>query len=147
MKEGGDKITWNVHPAKERPFACIIVTVSLILFCIIIYYYSESKFLTVISAIILVVSLQTFFLPTEYVLDNEGVEIRRLFNRQKRPWSVFRSFYGSNKGFQLSTFVEPTWLDSYRGIFLILRGNLAEVKEFLEKKELIETHGPKRAKK
>ena len=147
MTEGGDKITWRAHPAKERPLASVLVTSFLILFCIVIYYYSDSTFLTIVSVIILFASLQSFFLPTEYVLDNDGVEIKRLFSKQKRAWSLFRSFYGNNRGIQVSTFAQASWLDSYRGVFLILRGNAKEVKEFLEKRTLAETYGPKRATK
>ncbi|OGL48133.1 MAG: hypothetical protein A2161_02735, partial [Candidatus Schekmanbacteria bacterium RBG_13_48_7] len=103
MNDGGERIEWRVHPAMERPLAFILVLIFLLFFCIFVYFYTNSNFLTVVSIVILFVSLQTFFFPTDYILDEEGLEIRKLIGSQKRSWTNFRSFYGTNRGIQIST--------------------------------------------
>jgi hypothetical protein len=146
MVEGGDSLSWRVHPAGERPVAAVLVTIFLLLCCLVVQIYGGSGFLTGVSVLILFGSLYSFYFPTDYVLDDDGVEIRKVLGRYKREWSSFRSFYCSNRGIQISTFPKPSWLDTYRGIFLIVRANREDITSFLRTK-LEETEIESKTKK
>lgn len=146
IAEGDEKIEWQVHPARERPLAFILVIIFLAVCGVAIHGYSGSRILPVVSIGILLISLQSFFFPTDFVLDNTGIEIRKLFGKRKRPWREFRIYYRTNKGIQVSTFPRPSWLDSYRGVFLILSGNREEVEKILQHNLDYVTHGRKKSK-
>ena len=46
----------------------------------------DSGFLAALAAVILLVSVAPFLLPTHDRLDDDGVEERRLWTRKRRAW-------------------------------------------------------------
>lgn len=63
-------------------------------------------------------SLSPYFFPTHYLLDEQGVQIRRLGRRQQRPWSQFRRADLHPDGIFLSPLPRASRLDGFRGCFL-----------------------------
>lgn len=124
---------WVSFPARERIKTTIILLVFLILFFIGVYYSFRSLVILIMSVVILGVSLWSYFTPKWYKMNNEGVEIRTLITKRRKPWKYFKSYYYDKKGIQLSTFSYPSRLDTFRGFSLLFgKNNKAEVIEFID---------------
>jgi hypothetical protein len=76
-------------------------------------------FLAVLSIAILVGSLHSYFFETSYSLSPEGIEVKGVFGRQKKPWTGFKSFSVDKAGLSLSPFARRSWLEHYRGVRLL----------------------------
>jgi len=131
---GKEKLTWTIHPVVERPAVSVAVVLFLIAILVLIKISFQAWWWVILSALLIMVSLARFFLPTRYELTNEGVTSRMLFVVHQRPWSYFRSFYRSKRGVVLSPFDHPSKLDTYRGMHLFCLKNRNEVIDFVSKK-------------
>lgn len=113
-------LVWKVHPFKEH----WIKSVALILFLIFVIGIVQSSFhqpfLTGVSLLVLIGSLLRYFFPTEYRVNDEGIQITFLGRIKFRKWTEFKSFYLCKTGLQLSPFPRPHWLDTFRGHFVML---------------------------
>jgi len=69
------------------------------------------------------IMLARYFVPTRYVLDDEGVRARFLGREVARPWSEVRSIYAHRDGVHLSPFERPSTLDPFRGLYVRFAGN------------------------
>ncbi|MCX7702811.1 MAG: hypothetical protein N2234_01735 [Planctomycetota bacterium] len=77
-----------------------------------------APFILLFFALLLFLSLRRFFLPTIYILDDEGVSVITAGWVKKRKWNEFRNAYFHKVGIHLSPFEKPHFLDSFRGVFL-----------------------------
>jgi len=77
---------------------------------------------TLLSAILLLVGVHDFLLPTTYRLSTEGVSSRTLWIRRHKPWSFCRSYWVDAHGVLLSPFPGRSRLESHRGLYLRFAG-------------------------
>jgi hypothetical protein len=63
--------------------------------------------------------MRQFFIRTHYIVDAEGVRIHSLGGQTKRSWNYFKSFYEDKNGVLLSPFKDKSYLESFRGVYLI----------------------------
>lgn len=125
------RLAWTVAPYRERPARTAVVAAVVAGVVIGAYAAFRDPFLSVLAGFLLVASLRPFFARTEFVLDAEGVEMRRGWTRLRRKWEDFRSHYADRHGVTLSPFAEASWLESYRGMRLLFGGNRDEVMRFV----------------
>lgn len=71
-----------------------------------------------IGMLVIIFSLITYFIPTNYALHDDYIEVYYWFVRVTRPYSDFGCYYEDKKGVMLSTFKRPSRLDPFRGLSL-----------------------------
>ena len=127
-------MTWKVHPMKDNPLKGVIfwVTVIIVIFAVywnIVLSFSklQSIIFTFIASIFLLFSLSSFYLPTWFTINLEGIELRRWFYVKKMSWGKIRSVKDEVTGLFCSPFPVRTRLENYRGIFLLYRNNQDEI--------------------
>ena len=79
----------------------------------------------------LFVSLHSYFFPTSYNVDDKEVTIKNIFMTQKRMLAEFRKVYVGKNGMLLSPFRRKTFLNQFRGVFLLMPEQRNEVLEFI----------------
>lgn len=92
---------------------------------------SGSAWLGGFAGIVLVASLSSFFFPTRYRLDADGVRVVNLLYRRTRPWSEFRGLSRQDNRLKLLTLPYDSRLDNYRGMLLILPDDTEPVLAFV----------------
>jgi hypothetical protein len=74
--------------------------------------------ITAIGALILVLSVLPFYVPTHFRITPETIEVRGFLLRKSVPWSRFRSSYRDARGVLLTPFTRPSRLDRIVGLNL-----------------------------
>jgi len=95
---------------------------------------THSAWLAGMAAFVLVASLATFFFPTRFTLDGEGVRVVNLIYRRKRAWREFRGLRRQGDRLKLLTLPYDSRLDNYRGMLLILPEDHETIVEFIRRK-------------
>jgi len=116
------ELRWTAHPARSRPRDVALVAAVVLLASWAVMVALRSPFLTVLAAVILLVSIAPFLLPTHYRLDDDGVEERRFGRRRFRAWRDLRRWQVGPGAALVSPFARRHWLERYRGILLYLDG-------------------------
>lgn len=114
--------TWTAHPAKRRPRDVALVVAVVCLSAGAVLASFESAFLAALAAVILLVSIAPFLLPTRYTVTDEGVEAVRAFGKRARRFSELRRVEVSGDLALLTPFARRTWMDRYRGLLVLLDG-------------------------
>jgi len=127
-------LKWSTHPVKKNALVSISVVLFLLVLWWVVYLTTDSVFLTVLSVVIMLGSLSSFFLPTYYELDQKKVKIKFFFTTREREWRMFRSFYVDKNGVLLSPFEKPSRLENFRGIYVRFNQNKKQVVDFVESK-------------
>jgi len=125
-------LRWSSHPFKRNIKISLLVTGFLILCWVFVYMSTQSILFLVISVIILLGSLSSFFLPTEYELSNDKIKVRFFLSEKERDWTSYHSFYPDKNGVLLSPFDKPSRLENFRGLYLRFEKNKDEVVDFVE---------------
>lgn len=129
------EVSWTAHPARERPRTTILLLLFLVALEVGIYFSFQSFFIVLLAAAFLFTSLSSYFFPTRYKANSEGITVKGIFFRQMRPWSHFRIYYADKRGVQLSTFTRPSRLDPFRGTSLLFsKDNREEVLAFIKER-------------
>jgi hypothetical protein len=121
---------WTVHPAKRdltRTISSGFFVTAFIVFVGIFY----GIFWSIFGFVVLFVSLHSYFFPTSYEISDEQVVIKNIFMTQRRKLSEFRKVYVGRNGTLLSPFRRKTFLNQFRGVFLLLPEQRDEILEFL----------------
>lgn len=94
----------------------------------------ESLLLAVLAAVILVIAVAPFLLPTHYTLTDVGIEERRAFRRRSRQWADLRRLQIGPQAALVSPFASKSWMDRYRGLVVMFDGaDRDEVVDILER--------------
>lgn len=126
------KLEWTVHPLKANWKVSIALIAFLIAINITIYFSFEGITFLFLSVVFLFGSLSSYFLPTTYILNNEGITVKSIFRKSTRNWNYFKSYYPERKGVFLSPFPQPSRLENFRGLFVRFNNNRTEVMEFIK---------------
>jgi hypothetical protein len=119
---------WSVHPAREN---MIKTTVSLFFIFAFLIYVSVffGIVFAVVGFIILFVTLHSYYFPTHYELTDSEIITKKFFGSQRRMLNEFRMVYEGKNGILLSPFRRKTFLNQFRGIFVLVpreHGNIVE---------------------
>lgn len=112
-------MTWSVHPAKDKRTKTILSLVFICGFLIFISLF-YGIFWAILGFIFLFFALHSYYFPTLYEVNGEGVIIKNIFATQKRKLSEFKKVYQGKNGVLLSPFKHKTLLNHFRGVFLFL---------------------------
>lgn len=125
------QIEWVSFPAVENLKKTIIATIFIIGLSTLLYFLYGPIY-GFLSILFLGFSLLPYYTPTTYRLNEDGIEVKKVFYTIKKSWSNFRSFYPDKNGVLLSPFPIPTRLENFRGIYIRFRGNGEEVLSVVE---------------
>lgn len=126
-------MTWRVHPANENLTKTIISLIFVVIFLVligIIYGF----FWSLLGAIFLFISLYSYYFPTIYEINDEEVIIKTIFTTNKRKLAEFKKVYFGKNGILLSPFKHKTFLNNFRGVFLLLPEDRDKIIDFIKKR-------------
>ncbi len=89
--------------------------------------YGGSPIIGGVALAILFLSLATYFLPTNFRIDDQGVAATSVLGARRREWSALRTYVADARGVTLSPYRHTSWLESYRGVRLLFAGNREQV--------------------
>ncbi len=84
-----------------------------------------------IGIAVLFLSGWTYFLPSRFRMDSEGVQKKSPFGNEIKKWSQVKSIVPDKYGVLLSPFPQPTRLAKFRGLSVQFSSNREEVLEFI----------------
>lgn len=122
---------WKVHPACEDRRKLILALV-IIVPVLAWLWISAGPFWAILGLLLIFLSLVSFFLPTEYSIDDDGIRIKRLIYTQYRPITEFKKIYILHNGILFSPFKKKTFLNNFRGVFLLFPKDRNPLLSYLE---------------
>ena len=125
-------MSWVSHPAREKPVKLGLVLGITTVFCVI-FWFLAGPFWVGITLVVVFLSLYSFWVPTTYTLDHEGIEVRRFLYKRRFEWSRFRRWELDENGIFLGTFSNPSRLDPWRGLYLLGANKHPEAVEMVSK--------------
>lgn len=126
-----DTLEWVSWPMKEKPGATVVLVVIMLVSAFAASVMMENIWWGIIGIALLLLSMWSYFLPVEFVMDSAGVSKKSLFGKEVRKWREVRSIVTDANGVLLSPFKEPTRLAKFRGLGVQFSGNREEVLEFI----------------
>ena len=126
-----DTVEWVSWPAKERPGATVALVAIMLVSAFAASVMMGNIWWGVIGIVLLSLSMWSYFLPVEFVMNSAGVSKKSLFGNEVRKWREVRSIVPDANGVLLSPFKEPTRLAKFRGLGVQFSGNREEVLEFI----------------
>lgn len=128
-----EKIEWRVYPAREHPGRTVAASLFLVAFHVaVLKTYGWGWMLVAFAAFFL--ALNTYFLPSRYALDDDGILVDRGYYRNRRKWNEFRRVIVVKNGVVISPFSRKNFLDNFRGLHLLLPKGRKDIVEFIERK-------------
>jgi len=128
------RMQWTVHPIKRDWKVSAGILSFLAILCAAIYFSYSSVTFLLLSVVILISSLASFFFPTTYILQDDCIMVKSLLRRYSRGWNFFKSYYPDKNGVFLSPFSSPSRLENFRGLYIRFGHNKAEVVDFIGEK-------------
>jgi len=121
------ELSWRVLPcARDWRLTTATVVLLFLILCVVYLAFGHVGWLA-LSALLLIGSLSSFFLPTTYTLSNNSVTVKRPFGTTRRDWMALRSHRVDARGVLLSPFSHPSRLEGFRGIYLQFQDNREQV--------------------
>jgi hypothetical protein len=127
-----NELIWKVLPARNR--RKLVIFLAVVLGFLSAVFWTSGLFWTLLAAAILAVSLSSFFTPTIYVMDEEGLTVRKPLYTVSREWEEIRRITVDRNGIFLSPFRKRTRMENFRGVFLIARDNVDEALAFIRER-------------
>jgi len=91
---------WTVWPARERPMRAVVVLGVLVILAVAAGIAWGDPLLGVLSSLAVAVGLQSFLLPTDYVLGPEGITVHEPLRIRRVLWSdVHGVIWRGERGF------------------------------------------------
>lgn len=116
--ESATPYTWMAHPARQNPGRAAMGG-ALILAITGAAGFSFGPWWAALSAIVLTLSLNRFFFPSRFVIDDRAITARYPLRSVSMRWVDVRRFVVDVNGGYLSTRTRRSWLDAYRGMHLV----------------------------
>ncbi|MDP2807852.1 MAG: hypothetical protein Q8O74_06935 [bacterium] len=125
---------WTVHPLAESPKRAVIALLAPFVTCLVVYLWIPSWFWVGLAFLLIVSSELPFFFKTSYRFDEKGVSQKRGGVVQSRTWEQIKSYYPDRTGVLVSPFLQKTWLENFRGLYLQFGKHREEVLKHLGKR-------------
>lgn len=123
-------MNWTVHPAKRNLSKTVLSATFIMAFVVIVAVF-YGLFWGLFGLIILFVSVHSYFFPTAYEINDEEIKIKNIFVTQKRKLTEFRRVYVGKNGVLLSPFRRKTFLNQFRGVFVLVPEESEKILNFL----------------
>jgi hypothetical protein len=118
----GALIAWTAHPARRRPRdVALVVGVTAVTAAAVLESFG-SPLLAGLSALFLAVAVAPFLLPSRFVVTDDEIACERALGRRARRFADLRRVEVGPDVILVSPFSRPSWLDRYRGLFVLLDG-------------------------
>jgi len=124
---------WQTHPAKENITKAILSIAFIFIFVILIAIF-YNLYWALLGLFFLLASLYSYYFPTTYEITDEEIIIKTIFTTQKRKLREFKKLYTGKNGILLSPFKHKTFLNNFRGVFLLLPKENNEIVNFIKDK-------------
>ena len=121
------ELSWKAHPFRERFLAGTFVSLLIMFFGAAVYVSMGSLAWSLLAVVVLVLSLNHFFFPSRFAIDQKGITARYLFSRKHYQWSSIRRLLWDRRGAYLSTRGRRSWLDAYRGLTILFGSNRSDI--------------------
>ncbi len=126
-----ETLEWVSFPMKERPGATVALIAIMLVSAFAASVMMGNIWWGIIGLALLFLSMWSYFLPVEFIMDSTGVRKKSPFGTEIRKWGEVRSIIPDANGVLLSPFKEPTRLAKFRGLGIQFSGNREEVLEFI----------------
>jgi hypothetical protein len=125
---------WQAWPARDRPIAAAATAIFIVLVSVVIAGVGGHVLVGLGAVVVLFGSLNPFFSPTTFRLDEDGITVERWPVRKCRAWADVRAAYADGHGVTLSPFRGRSWMEPYRGVRLFYAENRDEVARFVRER-------------
>ncbi|HDQ98907.1 MAG TPA: hypothetical protein ENN51_01270 [candidate division WOR-3 bacterium] len=123
-------LRWSVHRLRESPAKSLLASFFVLAF-IVFSVYAFGPLLALVAVAVFAAALNTWYLPVRYVLDRDGVTVDKRVFSYTYPWEQFRRWFRTSNGVVLSPFARRTFLDTFRGVHLLLPADPGPVFAYL----------------
>ena len=127
-------LTWKIHMARRNPARAVSVMVLILICAYFIHYTMEDFFFTLVTTFVLIIMVLPYYLPTTFILSEEGVVKKMLFSTQTRSWSEFNRYAVEKNIIKLYTMKKESRLDNYRSFLIICSKNKDEVIKIVQER-------------
>ncbi|UCG42163.1 MAG: hypothetical protein JSU73_09805 [candidate division WOR-3 bacterium] len=124
------KVSWSVFRARENVAKTVLVGIAIAVFLTFTLWYF-GILLALVALLVLFVALHTYFLPIRYTLAEDGIILDKRIFSHTYPWDQFRAYFRTSGGIVISPFSRRTFLDSFRGVHLLLPEDPTEILTYL----------------
>lgn len=129
-----DVFEWTVHPFAESPKRAVIAIMAPVVTCLLVYLWMQSWFWVGLAFFLMITSEFPFFIKTRYRFDEKGISQKRGGVVQSRPWEQIKSYYPDRTGVLVSPFLQKTWLENFRGLYLQFGRHKEDILSYLDRK-------------
>ncbi len=140
-------LTWRMHPAARRPLAAALAALVIFAFSVVAAFTFGHSGWGVLSAGVLLFSLNRFFLPSTFVIDESGIAATFPLGVRRLEWKMVRRFEPGPHEVVLSTNVRRTWLNAGRELHIPLGAGktraLELIRAHLPEKVIVESRSAK----
>ena len=109
---------WQNHPARKYILQTITTIIIIIITGVASAIFMQSLYFGIFAALILFLGLGSYFLPTWYSVNQNGVVKKIAGQKWAKSWSFFRRIAVFDDGVLLSPLERASVLDKFRGWFL-----------------------------
>ena len=127
MRIESGEIKWTVFPMKEHLGKAILFWVVLVFTVWAVSWNLQNVLMTLVATLVLLGALTSFYLPTTYSANADGVSWKRLTGGKKLEWTRVRSVVDEREGLFLSPYPVKSRMENFRGIYLPYRRNREEL--------------------
>ena len=114
-----EEMCWTAHPARERSAAAVIASCAVLCASVLVYLAFDGLWWGVGAALLLVTTLNRFYFPSRFQIDDEGITARYLLRRQRLKWKDIRRMACDGHGAYLSSRSRASRLDAYSGMHVL----------------------------
>lgn len=113
------EFTWTAHPATERSGAAVAGLGVVAAIAAAVFLSFESVWWSLAAVVFLLLSLNRFYFPSRFCIDDDGITARFPLTTRRLSWSQVRRFVRDERGGYLSTRGRRSWLDAYGGLHVL----------------------------
>ncbi|MCZ6837409.1 MAG: hypothetical protein O7G85_16660 [Planctomycetota bacterium] len=117
--ETEQSFSWKAHPARERRAQATMAILVILLFCGFVFFSFSSLAWAALSFGVLLASLNRFFFPSRFTIDEEGISANYPLRNMRLPWTHLKRFVHDANGGYLSTRARPSRMDGFKGMHII----------------------------
>jgi hypothetical protein len=119
MEKVNTLLKWKIHPAKTRPAATMVLTFFILFSGYTIDFFVKEHLLAGAVVIVFAMSLGKWYMPTEYIVTDKGIESKIFLKKDFTSWESIKRAGLSGRGF----FIEKKNLSylstGLKGVFIV----------------------------
>ncbi len=125
---------WTVHPLSRGGFRRAIFAITLIFIPIGVMEVFNHIAWAVFATLFLLGTLTAYWLPTRFVIDDNGILIQRWMWRRRKSFRDLKRVERDRHGLFVSPFAQRSRLDGHRGILLLDPPDRDRVEKFIRER-------------